>query len=80
MTGLGWPIGGACLPATLMAVRHVNERAGLLDGYNVTYSWADSRVIPALYLFCHLKEKNEPPHGKTNNLQRRKQRRRSASQ
>ena len=24
--------------------------------------------------------KNEPPHGKTNNLQRRKQRRRSASQ
>ena len=44
MTGLGWPIGGACLPATLMAVRHVNERVGLLDGYNVTYTWADSRV------------------------------------
>ena len=45
MTGLGWPIGGACLPATLMAVRHVNEREGLLDGYNVSYTWADSMVI-----------------------------------
>ena len=44
MTGTGWPIGGACLPATLMAVRHVNDRAGLLDGYNITYSWADSKV------------------------------------
>ena len=45
MTGVGWPAGGACLPATLMAVRHVNGRAGLLDGYSVTYSWADSRVM-----------------------------------
>ena len=35
-----------------------------------------------LGLFCLLKGillKNEPPHGKTNNLPRRKQRRRSAS-
>ena len=44
MTGVGWAGGGACLPAALMAVRHVNERPGLLDGYNVTYSWADSKV------------------------------------
>ena len=45
MTGETWPGGGACLPATLMAVRHVNERPGLLDGYNVTYTWADTKVI-----------------------------------
>ena len=44
MTGTGWPIGGACLPATLMAVRHVNEMEGLLDGYNISYSWADTKV------------------------------------
>ena len=45
MTGETWPGGGACLPATLMAVRHVNERQDLLDGYNVTYTWADTKVI-----------------------------------
>ena len=30
-------------------------------------------------LYCWHNPKNEPPHGKTNNLHRRKQRRRSAS-
>ena len=45
MTGKIWPAGGACLPATLMAVRHVNEKPGLLDGYNVTYTWADVKVM-----------------------------------
>ena len=44
MTGTGWPIGGACLPAHLLAVRQVNEREGLLDGYNISYSWADTKV------------------------------------
>ena len=50
MTGTGWPIGGACLPATLLAVRQVNEREGLLDGYNISYSWADTEV--SLMLLC----------------------------
>ena len=45
MTGKGWIGGGACLPATLMALRHVNERQGLLDGYNLSYSWVDTQVI-----------------------------------
>ena len=31
MTENGWSSGGACLPATLLAMRHVNERAGILD-------------------------------------------------
>ena len=44
MTGTGWAGGGACLPASLMAVRHVNERPGLLDGYNLTYTWVDTQV------------------------------------
>ena len=44
MTGKGWVGGAACLPAVLMALRHVNERKGLLDGYNLTYSWVDSQV------------------------------------
>ena len=44
MTGKGWTGGGACLPAVLMALRHVNERAGLLDDYNVTYTWVDTQV------------------------------------
>ena len=45
MTGKGWIGGGACLPATLMALRHVNERQGLLNGYNLSYSWVDTQVI-----------------------------------
>ena len=44
LTGSGWTGGGACLPAVLMALRHVNERQGLLDGYNLTYSWVDTQV------------------------------------
>lgn len=44
MTGTGWTGGGACLPAIMMAVKHVNERAGLLDGYNLTYHWVDTQV------------------------------------
>ena len=44
LTGSGWTGGGACLPAVLMALRHVNERPGLLDGYNLTYSWVDTQV------------------------------------
>ena len=44
MTGKGWVGGGACLPATLMALRHVNEMPGLLEGYNLTYSWVDTQV------------------------------------
>ena len=49
MTGTGWPIGGACLPAALMAVRHVNKQAGLLDGYNVTFNWMDSKVMKFIF-------------------------------
>ena len=44
MTGTGWTGGGACLPAVLMALRHVNGRAGLLDEYNLNYSWVDTQV------------------------------------
>ena len=44
MSGGGWDVGGACLPATLMAVRDVNERAGLLDDYNLTFTLKDSKV------------------------------------
>ena len=44
MTGKGWVGGGACLPATLMALRHVNEKPGLLDDYNLTYTWVDTQV------------------------------------
>ena len=44
MTGNGWIGGGACLPAALMAVRHVNERKDLLDGYNLSYTWVDTQV------------------------------------
>ena len=48
MTGNGWNGGGACLPAALMAVRHVNEREGLLDGYNLSYTWVDTQVSALL--------------------------------
>ena len=44
MTGSGWPGGGACLPAVMMALRDVNAREGLLDGYNLTYTWVDTQV------------------------------------
>ena len=45
MTGTGWTGGAGCLPAALMAVRHVNEKPGLLDDYNLTYVWADTQVL-----------------------------------
>ena len=44
MTGSGWPGGGACLPAVMMALRDINARQGLLDGYNLTYTWVDTQV------------------------------------
>ena len=44
MTGRRMAVGGACLPAVMMALRHVNERPGLLDGYNLTYTWVDTQV------------------------------------
>ena len=44
ITGKGWTGGGACLPASLMATRHVNEKPGLLDGYTLKYNWVDSQV------------------------------------
>ena len=44
MTGTGWPGGGACLPAVSMAIRDINARQGLLDGYNMTYTWVDTQV------------------------------------
>ena len=49
MTGSSWTAGGACLPAVLMALRHVNERPGLLDGYNLTYTWVDTQVTFCIY-------------------------------
>ena len=44
MTGTGWTGGAGCLPAALMAVRHINEKSDLLDGYNLTYNWVDTQV------------------------------------
>ena len=44
MSGSGWTGGAMCLPAAQMATRHVNERDGLLEGYNLTYTWVDSQV------------------------------------
>ena len=49
MTGKGWNGGGACLPAVMMALRHVNQRVGLLDGYNITYHWVDTQVCMYVY-------------------------------
>lgn len=51
MTGEGWSGGKACLVATLMAVRHVNERSGLLNGYSINYSWTDSKVMNQIYVY-----------------------------
>ena len=45
MSGSGWTGGAMCLPAALMATRHVNEREDLLAGYNLTYTWVDSQVL-----------------------------------
>ena len=50
MSGKGWVGGGACLPAILMALRHVNERPDVLDGYNLTYFWVDTQVIIIIFL------------------------------
>ena len=44
MTGTGWISGGACIPAVLMALRDVNNHPGLLTGYNLSYSLADTQV------------------------------------
>ena len=44
MTGSGWTGGAGCLPGAEMALRHVNERVDILDGYRLTYSWVDTKV------------------------------------
>ena len=44
MTGEAWPGGGASVPAVLVALKHVNEYPGLLDEYNLTFAWEDSKV------------------------------------
>lgn len=53
MTGRRMAVGGACLPAVMMALRHVNERPGLLDGYNLTYTWVDTQV-KIIYIYIYL--------------------------
>lgn len=44
MTGDGWSGGGACLPATQMAIEDVNANRDILKNYNLTYTWIDSKV------------------------------------
>ena len=54
MTGEGWVGGGACLPATLMALRHVNEMVGMLEGYNLTYTWVDTQVSYFIFFIAKI--------------------------
>ena len=50
-------------------------------GVNFSHFKDDKTIVYFHYfVFKHVRIINEPPHGKTNNLNRRKQRRRSASQ
>ena len=44
MTGEKWSGGGACLTATDMALRHVNEREDILKGYELKLMWRDGKV------------------------------------
>ena len=53
-----------------------NDILKLVEPSQVAYKWV---VSPGFTLFV-LEYRYEPVHGKTNNLRRRKQRRRSASQ
>ena len=46
---------------------------------NILLRLEDELILTAKFVFVYLFSTNEPPHGKTNNLHRRKQRRRSAS-
>ena len=54
MTGNGWTGGAGCLPGALMALRHVNERSDILEGYNLTYLWADTQVILSLQIYLSI--------------------------
>ena len=54
MEGTSWTGGGACLSATQMAVRNVNEKQGLLGGYNISYTWTATRVyVLPFHISCH---------------------------
>ena len=44
MTGEKWSGGGACLTATHMALRHVNERDDILKDYRLDLTWRDGKV------------------------------------
>lgn len=44
MTGEKWSGGGACLTATHMALRHVNERTDILQEYKLDLTWRDGQV------------------------------------
>lgn len=54
MTGDMWPGGGACLPATEMALRHVNAREDILSDYKLNLIWRDTQVIITCIYLTHL--------------------------
>ena len=44
VTGPVWPGGGAVIPAFEMAVRDINERSDILDGYRLNLILRDTMV------------------------------------
>lgn len=51
MTGDGWSGGGACLPATQMAIEDVNANDNILMNYKLVYNWIDSKVKYILLIY-----------------------------
>ncbi len=45
MTGSKWPGGQAMLPASQLAVTHINANASILDGYQLNIVAKDTQVI-----------------------------------
>ena len=51
MTGDGWSGGISCLPALQMALEDVNKTENILQEYNLTYHWIDTKVNVSLNNF-----------------------------
>ena len=51
------------------SLRHVIQRVGLLDGYNITYHWVDTQVCMYVLIFFIQQPKTfEPWHEISNNV------------
>ncbi|XP_045169714.2 gamma-aminobutyric acid type B receptor subunit 1-like [Mercenaria mercenaria] len=63
ITGESWNGGDSCLTAIHMAIDDVNANQDILNGYNLTYKWFDSKCHPGVSVYrLSQKLSKDPPY------------------